>query len=318
MAVAPQKIQDWLAARQATGAGGNGPGPPVTGAAQAGADVSGVAIELVAHSLESGRFHAVATSLATRLAGRLRCTRVSIGFRSKNDTVIEALSHSAGFRGKQNLLRQIARAMDEAIDQEMTVAWPPAGNPAAHVDTMHAELARDHADTAVFTIPFCHDGCFAGAMTFERGGVAAAFDEADLGLAEQVALLAGPVLELRRRDEMPLLGRTQNAVAWLIGRYANPGNLTLKTGTALSVLLLLFLVFAQGEYRVTADATLEGMVERVVVATQDGYIDTVRARPGDRVRKGQVLATLDDRLLEDIGVSRAEAAREASKPFWQA
>lgn len=28
------------------------------------------------------------------------------------------------------------------------------------------------------------------------------------------------------------------------------------------------------------------------------------------------LATLDDRMLDDIGLTRAEAGREAARPFW--
>lgn len=32
----------------------------------------------------------------------------------------------------------------------------------------------------------------------------------------------------------------------------------------------------------------------------------------------QALASLDDRLLRDVGISPAEAAREAAKPFWRA
>lgn len=35
-----------------------------------------------------------------------------------------------------------------------------------------------------------------------------------------------------------------------------------------------------------------------------------------RWRTRQSLARLDDRLLKDIGLSRAEAAREWDKPFW--
>jgi uncharacterized protein YjiS (DUF1127 family) len=37
----------------------------------------------------------------------------------------------------------------------------------------------------------------------------------------------------------------------------------------------------------------------------------------DRRRQRLALAELDDRLLADIGVSRTQARREASKPFWQ-
>ncbi|MEZ5864906.1 MAG: DUF1127 domain-containing protein [Geminicoccaceae bacterium] len=36
-----------------------------------------------------------------------------------------------------------------------------------------------------------------------------------------------------------------------------------------------------------------------------------------RSRGRSSLAELDDRLLSDIGVSRAEARRESNKPFWR-
>lgn len=37
-----------------------------------------------------------------------------------------------------------------------------------------------------------------------------------------------------------------------------------------------------------------------------------------RAAQRRALAELDDRALRDIGRSRAEAAAEAAKPFWQA
>jgi uncharacterized protein YjiS (DUF1127 family) len=37
----------------------------------------------------------------------------------------------------------------------------------------------------------------------------------------------------------------------------------------------------------------------------------------DRRRQRLALAELDDRLLADIGVSRAQARHEGSKSFWQ-
>ena len=38
----------------------------------------------------------------------------------------------------------------------------------------------------------------------------------------------------------------------------------------------------------------------------------------DRARQRRALLTLDDRLLSDIGVSRAEVDVEGEKPFWRA
>lgn len=37
----------------------------------------------------------------------------------------------------------------------------------------------------------------------------------------------------------------------------------------------------------------------------------------DRIRDRARLASLDERLLQDIGLSRADIDREISKPFWQ-
>ena len=38
----------------------------------------------------------------------------------------------------------------------------------------------------------------------------------------------------------------------------------------------------------------------------------------ERVRQRRHLAELDDRLLRDIGLSRAEVEHEISRPFWKA
>lgn len=38
----------------------------------------------------------------------------------------------------------------------------------------------------------------------------------------------------------------------------------------------------------------------------------------ERSRQRYHLATLDDHVLKDIGVSRADVAREVDKPFWRA
>jgi uncharacterized protein YjiS (DUF1127 family) len=36
----------------------------------------------------------------------------------------------------------------------------------------------------------------------------------------------------------------------------------------------------------------------------------------DRARSRRQLANLDDHLLRDIGISRADMTREVGKPFW--
>ena len=83
----------------------------------------------------------------------------------------------------------------------------------------------------------------------------------------------------------------------------------LKLVALVLVALLGFLLLADGAFRVGAKTVLEGQVQRTVVAPFDGFIDTAPVRAGDRVRAGQVLATLDDKdfALEQI---RWRAKRE--------
>ena len=43
----------------------------------------------------------------------------------------------------------------------------------------------------------------------------------------------------------------------------------------------------------------------------------VLARWSERAQSRRALLSLDDRMLSDIGVSRADAYREADTPFWR-
>ena len=79
----------------------------------------------------------------------------------------------------------------------------------------------------------------------------------------------------------------------------------------MTVLVLLFCLFATGEYRVAADTHLEGEIQRVIATPFDGYIREAYVRPGDIVQEGTSLVQLDDNdlLLEK---TKLESQREQS------
>ncbi|MFK8076131.1 MAG: efflux RND transporter periplasmic adaptor subunit [Granulosicoccus sp.] len=64
--------------------------------------------------------------------------------------------------------------------------------------------------------------------------------------------------------------------------------------------LFMALVFASGTYRVTGTASLEGEIQRAVVAPFDGYVAVAHARAGNTVVAGELIAELDtqDLMLE--------------------
>ena len=74
------------------------------------------------------------------------------------------------------------------------------------------------------------------------------------------------------------------------------------------------LVFVDQDFRVRADAVIEGEVQRVAAAPFRGYVREAPIRAGATVRQGDVLAVLDDRdlLLERVRW-RSELEQAAQK-----
>ncbi len=253
-------------------------------------------VELLGVALEQGRFRAAATGVATELAMRIDCERVSIGVERRGHLRVEALSHSASFDGKANLIRDLGLAMEEAYDQDATIVEPaPAGSP-ARITREHERLARQHGGGAVCTAPTASSGQIVGAITFERAP-GKPFDSEALQLCEDVASLLGPILELKRAADARLFEKTREFLHVRLARLFGPGHPAFKLGAVIAVGILLLLTLAKGDYRVTAAATLEGRVQRAIVAGLDGYIAQANARAGDIVRRGQPLGRLDERDL---------------------
>lgn len=254
-------------------------------------------LELIATALHHERFQAAATAVVTELATTLGCERVSVGFMKDRHIFVRALSHSAAFGKKTNLIRALEATMDEAADQLATVVYPaPAGGP-FQVTRAHAELTQQHGAGAVCTVPLTAGGVVLGALVLERP-VGETFDPRTVELCEQAALLVGPVLDVKRKEDRWLAQKAADSLTMHWRHLVGPRHAALKLWVAFAVIATLFLAFADGDYQITADATLEGTVQRAVTAGIPGYIAEARARAGDIVREGDTLAVMDDRDLK--------------------
>jgi RND family efflux transporter MFP subunit len=268
-------------------------------------------LELIATSLRHERFQAAATAVATELATTFGCERVSIGFLNGRHIEAAALSHSATFGKKTNLIRALEGAMDEAADQLATVTFPPLQTNSIQVTRAHAELAAQHHIGAICTVPLTAGSTVLGAMVLELPA-GAQFDARTVELCEHAALLVGPVLDIKRKEDRWLAQKVIDSVALRVSHLLGPRHVALKLSVFLIVLAIIFFAIAEGDYRVTADAALEGTVQRAVTAALPGFILEARARAGDIVRKGDLLARLDDRdlQLERQKLSSQRAQRE--------
>lgn len=253
-------------------------------------------LELTATILDHERFQGAAMAFATALATRLDCDRVSVGLHKRGRVRIRAISHSAEFRREANLVRSIEGAMDETVDQRAVIVHPAPSDGPAHVTRAHAELARQHGAGAICTVPLTAHGRVCGAVTLERP-VDRPFDPPTVELCEVLGTVAGPILEVKQRDDRPVLAKMGEAVWRELGRLVGPRYVGRKLLIAALAGLVAFFVYAHGTYRVTARTLVEAAVQRAAVAPFDGFLARSQVRPGDIVRDGQVLAVLDDREL---------------------
>ena len=254
------------------------------------------ALDLIATALEEKKFQAAASAVATDLATRLGCDRVSIGVARRHYTAVVAQSHAAQFGKRMNLTRAINRAMDEACDQEASVLYPAGAEEESYVARAHAELADLGDGGVILTTPlFAGEDSF-GAITFECAP-SSPFDHDMVELCESVAAVLGPILHGKRQNDRHIVLKLFESLTGQLHRLFGPRHLGLKLTALGLTALATFLAVAEGDYRITAPITLEGEIQRAVVTPFDGYVATAFVRAGDVVAEGQILAELDDTEL---------------------
>jgi biotin carboxyl carrier protein len=254
--------------------------------------------------LARARLAESATALAVELAGLLQCRRVSVGLLEGERLRIAGSSHATTLDERHQAAAQLTAAMHEAIDQNMSVAWPPV-LPQGPVALAHRELA---GAASACSVPIVALGRVIGALVLEREGEAFALPE--LALCEDVASFAGPVLHLKQLTEMPWHRRLREQ---LRERLATPRRR--QAAWAGGLLAALVLLAVPVPWRVSAPARLEGAVQRAVVAASDGFLQQSNVRPGDLVKAGQVLAQLSSQDLELERTRRESEMRQHENAY---
>jgi len=266
-------------------------------------------LELIATSLQHEKFQAAATSVATELATLLKCERVSVGFLKGKYMQVKALSHSADFAKKSKLVRYLGLAMDEAMDQQTSLVYPAYEGETVKILKCHEKLIQEQGTGSVCTIPLSSNSQVFGALTLERSA-GNLFAKNTVELCETIASLVGPILESKRREDLWLITKFGLSVKDFVLDLIGPAHAGLKLGCTLFVSVVLFFIFAVGDFRISADAYLEGSIQRVIVTPFDGYISEANVRAGDVVKKGHPLVKLDD---NDLILERAKWASQKAQ-----
>jgi len=265
-------------------------------------------LQLVSSFVERATLRDAASALVTEAATLLGCDRVTLGRLRGGGVRVEAVSHAVQFDRHANLLNAVCAAMLEALDQREVIAFPQDQEQRPVVTLAHAELARVSGAGGVVSVPLEHEGRALGALTLERAP-GMAFDAASIELLQGLGAMLGPLVDLQLARERSLAAHAGAALRDFWAGLVGPRHAGRKLWVGLALVAALFLGLAKGDYRVPAQARIEGVVQRSITAPFQAFVREAPRRAGDRVRRDELLARLDDRDLR-LEQSRLAAQRE--------
>lgn len=271
---------------------------------------------ITGETLDAASFDEAAATLVAALTKDLGLRRATLGLAKHGRVVIvrSSIADAAAVLPDDALVRA---AMQEAFDQELDLLHPPqAGGTQTQraVSDDHARLVAAAPDTIVQTLLLKAQGHPRGVLLLEHAADAAP-DGAHRLLAESLGHLLAPALTEKRERDRWFNGRLLRKLATARRTLLGPYRASWKLFAAAAVAVLLFLVLAEGRFRVTAKTVIEGEVLRAVVAPYDGYIRDALVRAGETVAAGQVLATLDDRDIKLEKVRWESEAEQSARKY---
>jgi hypothetical protein len=294
---------------------------------------------LIAAINNADNFRGAAIQLVNDVSRQIRADRVAMGWvhgiGASGAVRVVAVSDTEHIDRRMAMMQKIEAAMDECLDQEQPVLYPPPppqGPEGQEADVLlsqaithaHRELASADARLKIISLPLRVEDEVVGVLTIESTAQGPA-DIASVELIQASMDLIAPIMMLRRSDDRHLAARayvsTIRAGEWLVGPKHTAWKLV-----GLAVMIVAILVtFVHVPYRVEAPLELEARERQIVSIPFDGQIASVPAgiEPGREVKRGDVLLVMNtdewrlqrlDAMNERISAERhAEQAQKEGK-----
>jgi len=262
-------------------------------------DYASVVLQALASSLDEVRFQHRATACLTDLATALNCARISFGVLHDQTIHIEAISHTTKIDAGSELHSDLSDAMEESIDQKSSIRVPKSFSLNQKLLLVRAnEQLKSRMGGLVQTAPFSLQDQYLGAISFEWDSLhqSLAPDESEL---TQIVHIIGPILFMAYKEDQSIVIKVQGAFTeWTHQAFGTTTRWRQLAIIGILIAVIAGLAFKPVKTSITANARIEGSIERVIAAPIDGYIDEVLVRPGDRVESGQTVIQLSAHELQ--------------------
>jgi len=273
-------------------------------------------LEIISVANRAAQFMSAAMALCNEFADRLECRRVSLGVLKGRSVRVRAMSRTDTFRPEMRLTQDIEAVMEECLDQDIEVLYPPVED-SSHVRRAAKQFAKRHGPLAVLSVPIRQNSDVAGVLTLERTPERP-FTVEEIETIRLACDLCTPrLMELHKKDQWfgaRAAVTARDGLATVLG----PRHTWIKVWTVLILLVAGWLIFAKGDYRIDAPFIFQATVQQSVVAPFDTFIKDVSVEPGDSVQADEtILGRLDTSELrltlaslkaEQLGYQKQRAA----------
>lgn len=284
-----------------------------------------LAARLIASINQAEGFKGASMQLCNDLQRQLGLDRVALGWvrgiGASGAVKVVAISDTEHIDRRMAMVRKLEGAMDECLDQEQAVLYPPppetADAPGQEADVLlgqaithaHKELASGDAKLRVVSVPIRADDRVVGVLTVESASEESPLNVRVAEWLQATADLVGPVLSVRRSDDRNLALRSAHSAtktgSWLVG----PRHTVWKLAAIAALLLLVTAFVVERPYRVEAPVELRPRVQRVVSAPYSGVLESIEEgiEKNRLVEAGDILARMDTRELRLMAVRASES-----------
>jgi len=254
--------------------------------------------DAASHPLRLAR--AILADLETRYGVDL----AAVGFVRGERVEVVATSASVSVREANPGIVAMRAAMEECLDRGAAVVH--AGSAVDEDCRLHAQWSRAMNGSPVASFPLLCLGETVAVVSVSQGAGIELTEPQVVLMAEELSGYAA-LVPLSLRANRSLLAHARDAVASGWRRLRAHGALRLGAALVLAVAALGWLAFGTMHFTFTVPCVVKASERRSVACPRSGVLAELFARPGDRVRQGQLLASID---ASDDYLQRAELAAE--------
>jgi multidrug efflux pump subunit AcrA (membrane-fusion protein) len=254
-------------------------------------------LELLDAAQQSEDAEAMGAIFCHELQRRFGCTRVSIGLIRGSRLRVVGVSGADDLNKHAAVVESLEGVMEECAEQDIEVVFPPPpedeNDPARRrVTRAHAQHSTKFGPAAILSLPLRVSGDLVGVTTMEREP-SDPFPAGAVPLLRLAAEFIGPALWTRRMADRGILAVTRDRLSDLASATFGPRHTGAKALVSLILLVFALMAFVPIPGRVTAETETRALVSRTISPPFEGFLEIVNVKPGDVVKAGDVLATLE-------------------------